>query len=139
MAKELPRKPGQPSRIVREDIVVEQIIETPRAGMAIHELILEAHQDNLRDRRQAIRYPFFRRVSVRLPGISTVAFSREISTTGIGLLHDMELPPGEIELAIPSRRGFSIRVRTRILWCQPCGEGWFISGGQFVGVASAIG
>lgn len=117
---------------------MEQVVATPQAGMAIHELILEAHQDNLRDRRSAIRYPFFRRVTVRLPDRNTVAFSREISTVGIGLLHDTELSPGEIELLIPSRRGHSIRVRTRIVWCQPCGEGWYLSGGQFVGAASAV-
>jgi hypothetical protein len=118
---------------------MEQLAETPRAGMAIHELILEAHQDNLRDRRSAARYPFFRRVAIRSEGSPIVAFSREISTVGIGLLHNTELPPGEIEIAIPSKRGHSVRVRTRIVWCQPCGDGWYISGGQFVGVASAVG
>ena len=107
--------------------------------MAIHELILEAHQDNLRDRRSATRYPFFRRVSIRHEGRPIVAFSREISTVGVGLLHDVLLHPGEIEVSIPSKRGYSIRVRTRIVWCLACGEGWYISGGEFVGVASGVG
>jgi hypothetical protein len=115
---------------------MEYMLDTPQAGMAIHELILEAHQDNLRDRRTAARYPFFRRVSIRSK-FPVVAFSREISTVGVGLLHNVELTPGEVEVSIPSRRGYAIRVRTRIVWCQPCGEGWYISGGQFMGVASA--
>jgi len=114
------------------------VMETPRSGMAIHELILEAHQDNLRDRRTAARYPFFRRVAIRGEAPSIVVFSREISSVGIGLFHNVELTPAEFELAIPSKRGYSIRVRTRVVWCAPCGEGWFISGGQFVGVASVI-
>lgn len=108
------------------------------AGMAIHELILEAHQDDRRERRATVRHPFFRQVSMRLPGdIGCTAFSREISTAGIGLLHDVELAPCDVELIIPTKRGTSVRVRTRIVWCEPCGEGWYISGGHFLGVASA--
>jgi hypothetical protein len=117
---------------------MEQLLDTPRSGMAIHELILEAHQDNLRDRRASARYPFFRRLVIRGEDASVVVFSREISTVGLGLFHNVKLTPGEVELLIPSKRGYSIRVRTRIVWCQPCGEGWFISGGQFVGAASAV-
>ena len=117
---------------------MEQLLDAPRSGMAIHELILEAHQDNLRDRRAAARYPFFRRLAIRGEDASIVIFSREISTVGLGLFHNVELTPGEVELVIPSKRGYSIRVRTRIVWCAQCGEGWFISGGQFVGAASAI-
>ena len=125
-------------RVQAKGKAMDNLVEATLAGMAIHELILEAHQDNQRDRRSATRYPFFRRVSIRSEGSPIVAFSREISTIGIGLLHDTLLTPGEVEVAIPSKRGYSIRVRTRIVWCQPCGEGWYISGGQFAGVASAV-
>lgn len=113
-----------------------EIQDHPRAGMGIHELVVEAHQEVGKDRRAETRYPFFRQIAMQVAGGPTcVAFSREISALGIGLLHDVSLAPGEVELSIPSRRGYSIRVRTRILWCQPCGEGWYISGGQFVGTA----
>lgn len=108
----------------------------PRAGMGIHELVVEAHQDVRKDRRAETRYPFFRQIVLEAPdGQPCVAFSREISAVGIGLFHNVQLTTGDVELSIPSKRGYSIRVRTRILWCQPCGEGWFISGGQFVGTA----
>ncbi len=117
----------------------QSVLEPVRAGMAIHELILEAHQDNLRDRRMAVRHPFFRRVTLRGQATECVAFSREISTVGIGLLHNVELPLGELEINIPNKRGHAIRVRARIVWCQPCGEGWYISGGQFTGIAPSIG
>ena len=110
--------------------------DQPRAGIGIHELVIEAHQDGSKDRRAEPRYPFFRRITLQVPGgTPAVAFSREISASGIGLLHNVQLTPGEVELTIPSRRGFTVRVRTKILWCQPCGEGWYISGGQFVGTA----
>jgi hypothetical protein len=111
----------------------------PQSGMAIHELIVDAHHDHLKDRRSESRCPFFRPVSVQTePGTRFSAFTREISATGIGLLHNFELPLGEVELSIPHRRQHVIRVRTRILWCQDCGEGWFISGGQFIGVARLL-
>jgi hypothetical protein len=110
--------------------------DDPRAGMGIHELVLEAHQDVRKDRRSETRYPFFRQITLQVAGgAPCVAFSREISPVGIGLLHNAQLTPGEVELSIPSRKGYSIRVRTKILWCQPCGEGWYISGGHFVGTA----
>jgi hypothetical protein len=107
----------------------------PLAGMAIHELILEARQDERNERRSTARYSFFRRVSIHAEGKSLcTAFTREISTVGIGLLHNIELVPSEIEITIPSKRGHSVRVRTRIVWCHPCGEGWYISGGDFLGI-----
>lgn len=115
----------------------QSVLEPVRAGMAIHELILEAHQDNLRERRSAMRHPFFRPVSVKGLDSDCVTFSREISTVGIGLLHNYEMKPGDQELAINNKRGHVIRVRTRILWCLPCGEGWYISGGQFMGIATS--
>lgn len=116
--------------------MVHGIQDHPRSGMGIHELVVEAHQDVSKDRRAEVRYPFFRRILLQVSGGQTcVAFSREISPVGIGLLHDVALAPGEVELSIPSKKGYSIRVRTRILWCQPCGEGWYLSGGQFVGTA----
>jgi hypothetical protein len=114
-------------------------MQEPSAGMAIHELVQEAHQDDQHERRTTVRFPFFRQVTLKLPGgIRATAFSREISAEGIGMLHDVELPPGVVELTIPSKRGPAIRVRTRILWCHPCGHGWYTSGGQFVGIASPL-
>lgn len=116
--------------------MVHGIQSNPRAGMGIHELVVEAHQEVRKDRRAETRYPFFRQIGLMIPGQTpTRAFTREISSVGVGLLHDVALVPGEVELSIPSKKGYSIHIRTKILWCQPCGEGWYISGGQFVGTA----
>jgi hypothetical protein len=111
-------------------------VESPtQPGLAIHQLIGEALCVSTHDRRSEPRYPFFRRISVRMnDGRRSSAFTREISASGIGLVHNFELLPGEVELSIPSERGCVVRVRTRIVWCQPCGDGWFLSGGQFIGV-----
>ena len=102
--------------------------------MAVHELVLEAYDEAKRHRRSEVRYPFFRPVTLQFESRRHAAFSREISASGIGLLHNVEVPPGEVEVTIPSRRGHEVRMRTRILWCRPCGAGWFISGGRFINV-----
>jgi hypothetical protein len=108
-------------------------------GKAIYQLIVEAQNTENRDRRRDVRYAFFRPVSIELDdGHRYAAFSREISASGIGLIHNMDLPEGEIEISISSEAGYSIRVRTDIMWCQSCGEGWYISGGKFAGIAAII-
>jgi hypothetical protein len=118
-----------------EDVAVTLLTpDSVRAGMAIHELVVEAYDEGKRDRRAEIRYPFFRAVGLQVDGQRVSAFSREISPSGIGLLHNMELPPTEVEVTVPSRRGHSVRMRVRIVWCRPCGEGWYISGGRLVDV-----
>ena len=104
-------------------------------GKAIYELVAEA-QDNEQHARRSNRYPFFRPVSIQTEGgYYFSAFSRDISALDIGLLHNFELKPGEVGIAVSSERGYSVPVRTRIIWCRPCGEGWYISGGEFVGIA----
>ena len=64
-----------------------------------------------------------------------VAFTREISTVGIGLLHNVQLSPGRRRTLDSQPQGlFDSRPHQNSL-VPPCGEGWFISGGQFVGTA----
>jgi len=106
-------------------------------GKAIYQLIVEAKAAQKTDRRVEVRYAFFRPVSIDMDGGRRYsAFTREISETGIGLIHNMDLADGEVEISIRSDLGYSIRVRTEMLWCQACGEGWYISGGRFLGIAS---
>ena len=111
--------------------------ETRSPGRAIYQLIVEAQHNEKKDRRSEVRFAFFRPVSILTDdGHRYSAFSREISASGVGLIHNMNLPHGEVEVSISHEQGYSIRVRTQIVWCRPCGEGWYISGGRFVGVAA---
>jgi hypothetical protein len=104
-------------------------------GKAIYELLAEA-QEGEADARRSNRHAFFRSVTIRMNGGRLhSAFSRDISELGIGLLHNFELPPGEVGIAISSARGYSIPLRARIVWCRPCGAGWYLSGGEFVGIS----
>jgi hypothetical protein len=97
----------------------------------LHELVLQAETDFNHDRRSEPRYPFFRPVLVRVDGHSFSAFTREISTSAIGLLHYMELPIQEVEIILAGKQQ---TLRARIERCQPCGEGWYLSGGTIVGI-----
>ena len=106
-------------------------------GKAIYELVVAAKAGLRTDQRSELRYAFFRPVSIETEdGQKYSGFSREISEVSIGLVHNIDLNDREVEITSPSDGGYSIRVRTRIVWCQACGEGWYISGGQFVGIAS---
>ena len=59
-------------------------------------------------------------------------FYRDISPIGVGLLHNMELKPGEVVLTVFRKSGTKVCFRGALLWCHPCGEGWFISGAKFL-------
>lgn len=64
-------------------------------------------------------------------GNTVSAMSREISRTGIGLLHRGSLSLGEVLVRMASEtREFEYRVL--IEWCTPCNNGMFISGGRFL-------
>jgi hypothetical protein len=59
------------------------------------------------------------------------AMTREISRSGIGMLHRGVLSPGEATVRMASEtREFEYAVL--IEWCQPCDNGMFMSGGRFL-------
>jgi len=109
-------------------------------GHAVHRLLTEARELDYQEqaeRRCKVRYPFFRAVTLiaDADGHNLSAFTRDISRSGIGLLHNMRLPMGPATLAIPSEQCGLMRVRIDIVWCRPCGEGWYVSGAEFIGLA----
>jgi hypothetical protein len=64
-------------------------------------------------------------------GNTISAMTREISRTGIGLVHKGSITPGEVRVKLASdTREFEYSVR--IEWCQPCETGMFLSGGRFL-------
>ena len=100
----------------------------------VHHLLHEA-REGAEERRAENRAPFF--TPVRLswaqdPRREFTCFSRDISATGMGLLHYMAVEPGEIVLTIPSKSWGDIRIRSEIVWCCPCGDGWYLSAARFV-------
>ncbi|MCP4786552.1 MAG: PilZ domain-containing protein [Fuerstiella sp.] len=64
-------------------------------------------------------------------GNTISAMTREISRTGIGMLHRGSVSPGEATVRMASEtREFEYRVL--IEWCHPCDNGMFMSGGRFL-------
>jgi hypothetical protein len=64
-------------------------------------------------------------------GNTIAAMTREISRTGIGMLHRGSISPGEVTVKMAGdARTFEYRVL--IEWCSPCDNGMFMSGGRFL-------
>jgi hypothetical protein len=102
------------------------------SDLEFESLLAEARE---RDRRGEVRYAFFAAATLR-PKLSPTsvfsAFSREISTIGVGLLHAAPLFKGdvfEIEIEIEDVR---IRKTARAIWCRQVQHGWYLSGCRFV-------
>lgn len=101
----------------------------------IEELMAQARADDQMDRRGAARYPFFRPATLHSDQIELgphQAFTRELSTSGVGLLHSVPLEPGPHSVTIHIGPDQSCSIPTEILWSRPCGGGWHLSGGKFV-------
>lgn len=104
--------------------------ELPHCGRAIHRLLTVGQEEEKREEGMGVRYPFFQTVSIATDdGECQVAFCRDISNDGIGLMHRMPIVPGEVTVTFTSRSGSCTIVSVRIVWCRTSGEGWFISGG----------
>lgn len=64
-------------------------------------------------------------------GNTVAAMTREISRTGVGMLHRGSVSPGEVTVRMASEtREFEYLVL--IEWCHPCDNGMFMSGGRFI-------
>ena len=102
-------------------------------------ILSEAREEDERENPTHARHPFFHPVTIALDeGLQLSAFSRDLSAQGIGLLHYTPIPLEEVEIRIATGRGYLVTVRTRLTWCRPCGDGFFVSGGNFTSVP-AIG
>jgi hypothetical protein len=98
---------------------------TTGSNKLMYRLLFEAETDFNNDRRSEKRFPFFRHVSINVDGHSYSAITREISASGFGLMHNMELPLKEVEILVAGQRQ---TLRAEVERCEPCGEGWYISG-----------
>jgi hypothetical protein len=103
------------------------------ANELVHRLVNEAQDDVDFQRRNEVRHPFVRPVTIIGPdGTEFSALSRDISETGIGLIHQRELRPTTVSLIITRRSGEAVKVAARIRWSKPIGDQWLISGGEFI-------
>ena len=118
------------------------LLERPRVGthnriQEIIESLRKAESDEvLRERRSAGRRPFVRPVIITLGRDAKTEIrttSKDLSQTGIGLIHDIELQVGRTGvLTIHRLHDDPVKIRAEVRWCQPfCGE-WFASGWRFI-------
>ncbi len=111
-------------------LALEQVEE------AVSRLLNDSKELDLLERRSDPRWPFFHPATLVYryrPEDPISVFTRELSNSGIGLLHDVPLERGEAAVSLQCQ-GRTVTFRTYILWCKPCGR-WYLSGGQFLGMA----
>ena len=94
----------------------------------MYRLVQQAESDFNNDRRTYQRFPYFRPVALRFETVLHTAFVRDISESGMGLLHNFELHRDErFEILVGTeRRTLQACVRNS----EPIGDGWWISGCQ---------
>jgi hypothetical protein len=100
---------------------------------AVSRLLSEAKEQDCVERRSEPRHPFFQPATLAYryrPEQPISVFTRELSNSGIGLLHAAPLERGEVTITLQSRSG-PVTFRVYILWCKACGP-WHLSGGQFL-------
>jgi hypothetical protein len=102
------------------------------AEQAIPRLVAEAKEVAQRERRSEKRIPFFRNASIHVNGQCYSAYTRNISDSGIGLMHTMELPLCDVELNITADLGRFLKFRARVERCESSGDGLYVSGLMFL-------
>jgi hypothetical protein len=115
-----------------------RMIQGGPGALKVRNLLDGAKESLLRElieRRSKVRYPFFCPATLRFehgrPNSFSV-FTRDLSRSGVGLLHGMELPRQTARLTISPDSAEAVELCVEIAWCRPCGDGWFISGGLFL-------
>ena len=118
------------------------VLERPRVGRPnripqILESLRKAESaEAIRERRSAERTPFVRPVIITLgreKQTEIQATSRDLSRTGICLIHDVELQVGRMGgLTIHRLHEDPVQIRADVRWCQSfCGL-WFLSGWRLI-------
>ena len=94
----------------------------------ISDFVNEAKESSEVERRSEIRFPFFHLALVYLDGHCHRAYSRNISESGIGLMHCLELPLRDVEIAIPTESDDVLTLfRAKVQRCEPWGRELYTS------------
>lgn len=100
---------------------------TPQSWMLLSAVLC----DDLH-RRVSRRFPFARPARLENSwGVVREGFCRDISSSGLGLIHRQPLAPGCWIVSVPSSTAGTIQLPVDIRRCLPIGESWYASGGRF--------
>lgn len=106
----------------------------------VRQLVADARFEDA-ERREHGRTPFFHPVIIEIIGEGRArysAFTRDVSETGLGLLHWMPIEPQPIVVTTRLLNDQLVSLNLEVSWCIACGEGWYISGGEFTGVVPRV-
>jgi len=99
----------------------------------IDELLAQAAGQS-QEQRGRRRFPYFRPLRIDDAGAATaLAFSRDVSLGGMGILHREPLESTSLSLTVPTSAKGTIPVRLQIAWSELCHDGWYASGGTYSG------
>jgi hypothetical protein len=99
------------------------------SNVLLREMLLIAEEEFI-NRRSERRFPFFRPILVEVDDKRYPAFTREICSSGMGLVHNVRLPLEKVSLKFEGRpHNLSLLIER----CELIGDGWYCSGGKFVG------
>ena len=88
------------------------------------------------DRRILDHKPYLKKILIQRsedPGPGLTGFTREISNKGVGLLHAFPLKPNDdIVIVVAGPDQTLYRLQVAVSWCKQFGDGWYVSGCQFV-------
>ena len=96
-------------------------------------LLAEVFSTELRGRWHQ-RYPFFYPATLTIGGrrqITMSSLSRDISYSGISLIHDVDVNAVHANVRINTNACNGTSVPLDFVWSKPCGSGLFLSGWQF--------
>jgi hypothetical protein len=108
---------------------------------SVRQLIQAAQNGERWERRQHVRYSYHRPVTINLDHSMQhfSALTREISQTGVGLLHEHPVRTDDvISMTMQYKSGYAVTVPMVGVWCRPCGAHWYISNGCFRDVATNV-
>ena len=112
----------------------------PDLDLMVENLLREESEYDRVECRSAHREHLVRGVIISIKGSDEIfdGFSRNISTTGIGIITSSPVPENATAvITIESiRSGVDKKVLADSRWCKPYGKKWFVSGWQFINVLS---
>lgn len=110
-----------------------KVLNSNLTDVELETLLAAARRGN--ERRVDPRYAFFTTVTLRpesSPSHFISAFSREVSLSGLGLLHAAPIVSGETYEFDIRIEEVQVKRKGRAVWCRPVGDGWYLSGCRFV-------
>ena len=104
---------------------------------AVQDLLEEDAFYDRTENRSSYREPLVRPVEMQIRGSQDkiIAFSRNVSGSGIGLITEVEITEkATAVLTVESLKNGPVKLLAQCRWCRPYGRTWKISGWAFINI-----